>query len=85
MSRVVRGGPPPELMIFLLVLGVSLLIFGEYYYSSGRGVYGLSRADLPTLGGLVVLLVDGVLLVIWRVLQDRPLALEDSFRKDDPD
>ena len=84
MKRV-RRGPYPLLMIFLLVLGISLLIFGEYFYSSGRGVYGWSRAVIPTLVGFAVLLIDGILLLIWRVLRDRPLALEDSFRKDKTD
>ena len=84
MKRV-RRGPYPLLMIFLLVLGISLLIFGEYFYSSGRTTYGLSRAVIPTLLGSFILLIDGILLLIWRVLRDRPLALEDSFRKDKTD
>ena len=78
-------GPSPRLMIVLLVLGIGLLIFGEYYYASGRRVYGVAGSALPTLIGLAVLAIDGVLVAIWRVFRDRPSALEDALREDDQD
>lgn len=82
---IMRRGPSPKLLIALFVLGVGLLFYGEYYYSSGRRVYGVSGSLVPTLAGLATLLIDGVLVIIWRALRDRPTALEESLRGDDQD
>jgi hypothetical protein len=69
----------------LFVLGIGLLIYGEYYYSSGRRVYGVEGSAVPTLAGLAILIIDGILVVIWRALRDRPTALEETLRRDDRD
>jgi hypothetical protein len=82
---IMRKGPSPKLLIALFVLGIGLLFYGEYYYSSGRSVYGISGNLAPTLAGLAILLIDGVLIVIWRALRDRPTALEEELHGDDPD
>lgn len=82
---IFRKGPSPRLMKALFLLGVGLLIYGEYYYSSGRRVYGVERSAVPTLAGLAILFIDGILVVIWRALRDRPTALEEMVRRDDHD
>ena len=81
----IRRGPSPRLMKALFVLGVGLLIYGEYYYSSGRRVYGVAGSAVPTLAGLAILFIDGILVLVWRALRDRPTALEELVRRDDQD
>jgi hypothetical protein len=81
----IRRGPSPRLMKALFVLGVGLLFYGEYYYASGRRVYGVEGSAVPTLAGLAVLIIDCVLVVIWRAFRDRPTALEELVRRDDRD
>jgi hypothetical protein len=76
-------GPSPKLMIVLLAIGLFLLLIGEIYFSSGRGAYGLSRGALPTLFGLGLLVIDAILLVIWRVQRNKSSALELPDDSDD--
>jgi hypothetical protein len=66
----------PKLLIGLLALGLFLLIFGELYYSSGRGAVGTFGGTLPTVTGLMLLVLDGVLAVIWYVRERTPSSLE---------
>ena len=81
----IRRGPSPRLMKALLVLGIGLLFYGEHYYASGRRVYGVEGSAVPTLAGLAILFIDGILVLIWRALRDKPTALEELVRRDDRD
>jgi hypothetical protein len=76
-------GPSPKLMIVVLAVGLLLILIGEIYFSSGRGAYGLTRGALPTLLGLGLLVIDAVLLIIWRVQRDKSSALEMPDDSDD--
>jgi hypothetical protein len=83
MSNIFRG-PSPKLMVIVLVIGIGLIFFGEYYYSSGRRLYGVEGSAMPTLIGLALLVIDAVMLAIWRVQRDKPSALEGPLHRDDP-
>ena len=83
--NIIRRGPSWKLMTALFVLGIGLLFYGEHYYASGRRVYGVEGSAVPTLAGLAVLFFDGILVLIWRALRDKPTALEELVRRDDKD
>lgn len=75
----------PKLLVSLLVLGILLLILGEFFFSSGRNTVENTGRVFPTFAGLVLLVVDGVLAVIWFVRRQRPTALEEGVHDRDPD
>jgi hypothetical protein len=75
----------PKLLTAIALLGVGLLWYGERYYGSGRSSDGLASGVLPTLLGVALLVLDGVLFIAWRVQRDKPLSLEQAMRGEDRD
>jgi hypothetical protein len=71
-------------LVGLLALGIGLMILGELLFSSGRNAFE-SWKVFPTVAGLLLILIDGVLALIWFVRRQKPTALEEGLRTHDPD
>ena len=74
-----------KFLVSVLAFGILLLIFGELFFSSGRNAVEGSLKVLPTFLGLLLIVADGVLYLIWFVRRQRPTALEEGTRTNDRD
>jgi hypothetical protein len=74
-----------KLLFRVLVTGLLLILFGELLFSSGRHATDDSWKVIPTIVGVLLIVLDGILTLIWLARRQRPTALEAGLRIDDPD